>query len=170
MLADDASIPSLPNETGRLQNVTNPSCWVSLMVMEPTGRNLRLPRDEDAPATARDWIEDLAATLPAEIHHDLTLLTHELVTNAVQHSEGDSIWLAAVASPDAVRVEVCDEGGASEPHVDSPEPFSTSGRGLLWVKELSDRWGNHKRRVNHVWFQIDLASREVTRSSTRVQA
>lgn len=140
------------------------------MVMEPTGRNLKLARDKDAPARARDWIEELAATLPAEIRYDLTLLTHELVTNAVQHSDGDSIWVAAVTSPDAIRVEVCDEGGSSEPRVASPQPFSTSGRGLLWVKELSDRWGNHRRRVNHVWFQIDLASREVTRSPMKVEA
>ena len=133
--------------------------------MEPTGRQLRIPRDDEAPLKARRWIEDLAPAVPPEVRGDLTLLTHELVTNAVQHSEGDSIWVAAVVCPESVRVEVCDDGTSSEPAVRRPKPFATSGRGLLWVKELSDRWGKERRRVNHVWFQIDLDSKEVVRSN-----
>ena len=113
---------------------------------------------------ARDWVEQLAPAVPPEARADLTLLTHELVTNAVQHSEGENIWVAAVLSPDSVRVEVADEGGASEPAVQPQEPYASSGRGLLWVDELSDRWGNDHRRVNHVWFQIDLVSLRVSRS------
>lgn len=133
--------------------------------MEPTGRQLKIPRDERAPMKAREWIEELAPSLPKEVHGDLRLLTHELVTNAVQHSRGESVWVAAVLSPDSVRVEVCDDGQSAEPRIRPQKPFATSGRGLLWVKELSDRWGRERRRVNHVWFQIDLASRRVSRSS-----
>lgn len=119
---------------------------------------------------AREWIEELGPAVPREVRGDLTLLTHELVTNAVQHSDGDSIWVAAVLGPDVVRVEVCDDGGSFEPKPGKPKPFDTSGRGLLWVKELSDRWGKERRRVNHVWFQIDLASREISRSESGVDA
>lgn len=119
---------------------------------------------------AREWIEELAPAVPAEVRGDLRLLTHELVTNAVQHSEGDSVWVAAVLSPESVRVEVCDDGQSSDPEVNTPKPFDTSGRGLLWVKELSDRWGAQRRRVNHVWFQIDLASRQISRSDPAVDA
>lgn len=133
--------------------------------MEPTGRHLKVPRDEAAPQKVRRWIEELAPVVPTGVRDDLTLLTHELVTNAVQHSQGGSIWVAALVSPDSVRVEVCDDGTASEPRLRRPEPFATSGRGLHWVKELSDRWGMQRRRVNHVWFQIDLDSREVQRSN-----
>lgn len=129
-----------------------------------------MPRDKAAPQKARAWIEDLAPAVPEEVRDDLTLLTHELVTNAVQHSKGDSVWLAAVLSPESVRVEVCDDGHTSEPKVRRPKPFATSGRGLLWVKELSDRWGRERRRVNHVWFQIDLDSRRVSRSDAAVDA
>lgn len=89
------------------------------------------------------------------------------MTNAVQHADGESIWLAAVVSPEVVRVEVCDQGGSTEPHLAPPEAFATSGRGLRWVKALSDRWGKARRRVNHVWFQIDVGSREVSRSPER---
>src|SRR5688500_3260216 len=133
--------------------------------MEPTGRHLRIARDEEAPLTARRWIEELAPSVPPEVRGDLTLLTHELVTSAVRHSKGDSVWVAALVCRQSVRREVGDDGNSSEPTVRRPKPFATSGRGLLWVKELSDRWGRERRRVNHVWFQIDLDSKEVVRSN-----
>lgn len=125
--------------------------------MEATGRQLKLDRGADAPARARRWIEALTAGLPRPLADDVRLLSHELVTNAVKHSDGDQIWLAALVLPHAIRIEVCDEGGLSQPVMLPAERYSSSGRGLLWVNEVADAWGTDlRRRVTSVWFQIDL--------------
>ena len=125
--------------------------------MEATGRQLKLERGPDAPARARRWIESLTSGLPHPLADDVKLLSHELVTNAVKHSDGENIWLAALVLPEAIRIEVCDEGGLSQPVMLPHEAYSSSGRGLLWVNEISDAWGTDKhRRVTSVWFQIDL--------------
>ena len=128
--------------------------------MEATGRQLRLQRDDAAPARARRWIEKLTSSLPPPVANDVRLLTHELVTNAVKYSQGDDIWLAALVLPDAIRIEVCNEDGLSQPVVLPHESYASSGRGLLWVNELADAWGTDQhRRVTSVWFQIDLHAR-----------
>ena len=125
--------------------------------MEATGRQLKLERGPDAPARARRWIESLTTGLPDPLADDLRLLSHELVTNAVKYSDGENIWLAALVLPETIRIEVCDEGGLSQPVMLPHEAYSSSGRGLLWVNELSDAWGTDQhRRVTSVWFQIDL--------------
>ena len=124
--------------------------------MEATGRQLSLKRDGQAPARARKWLADLTAGFPDAVVADVELLGHELITNAVEHSEGDRIWLAALILPEVIRIEVCDEGGMTHPVLLPPEMYATSGRGLLWVNELSDAWGTDHRRVTSVWFQIEL--------------
>ena len=129
--------------------------------MQVTGRTLQLERSDDAPATARSWIERLVAGLPKDVAADVTLLTHELVTNAVQHANGDALWVAALVCPDSVRIEVSDQGGATKPMVLPQERFSTHGRGLLWVDRLADSWGTDENRAHYVWFQIDLRNRPV---------
>lgn len=101
-------------------------------------------------------MEHLLHGLPEATSQDVTLLTHELVTNAVKHADGGHIWVAALVLPDVIRVEVSDEGGLTEPAVLPAQPFSSSGRGLMWVDELSDRWGTEQGRVNSVWFQISI--------------
>lgn len=125
--------------------------------MDITGRQLRLERTPEAPARARRWIESLTASLPDSLAQDVRLLSHELVTNAVKHSDGERIWLAALLLPTAIRIEVCDEGGLSQPVMLPHDTYASSGRGLLWVNQLSDAWGaDQHRRVTSVWFQIEL--------------
>lgn len=74
----------------------------------------------------------------------MVLLTSELATNAVQHSaSGQGGRLAVVIShaPGRVRVTVCDNGSASHPTVAVTDGLATSGRGLILVDCLADRWG-----------------------------
>ncbi|MDP9066748.1 MAG: ATP-binding protein [Actinomycetota bacterium] len=127
-----------------------------------TGRFLKLERSDQAPAKAREWAAGLVAGFPHEARSDVVLLTHELVTNAVRHSDGDRIWLAAVVTPEMIRVEVSDEGGVTEPVMLPQQPYATSGRGLVWVDQLADGWGTEHERASSVWFQIDLPSRTLT--------
>lgn len=128
--------------------------------MDVTARTLKLRRSEEAPAEARRWIEELARGLSDDVACDLTLLTHELVTNAVQHAEGDELWVAALVCPDTIRVEVSDEGGVTQPKVLPQERFATGGRGLLWVDRLADSWGTGENRARYVWFQIDIPDKQ----------
>jgi anti-sigma regulatory factor (Ser/Thr protein kinase) len=75
---------------------------------------------------------------------DAVLLTSELATNAVQHSaSGQGGNLAVVIShvQDRVRVAVSDNGSASHPTVATEDGLATSGRGLILVDALADRWG-----------------------------
>jgi anti-sigma regulatory factor (Ser/Thr protein kinase) len=76
------------------------------------------------------------------------LLTSELVTNSLQHSQsrrhGGSITVSLIAVLGGIRAEVIDEGGATVPALrpgqpDPPE-LAESGRGLMLVDSLSARW------------------------------
>ncbi len=68
-----------------------------------------------------------------------TLLTSELVSNALEHGEGDITVLVAPISA-GVRVDVADSNLA-QPHKQTPSPEDESGRGLLMVDTLATAWG-----------------------------
>lgn len=126
---------------------------------------LSLPRDSRAPGVAR---AEVRTALPGRIsgtdRATLTLLTSELVTNAVIHPgptvEG-SIDLRITAYPDRMRVEVGDAGGGFNLEELAPRPRESGGHGLFVVEGLSSRWGS-SRRPSHegggfcVWFELDL--------------
>ncbi|MFI9051028.1 ATP-binding protein [Streptomyces sp. NPDC053427] len=90
-----------------------------------------------------------AATEVAEV---ATLLTSELVTNALVHAEGGAVVTATVG--DRLRVEVRDfVSGRPEPK--APTTEGTSGRGLVLVRSLADAWGIRSHGVGKsVWFEL----------------
>lgn len=68
------------------------------------------------------------------------LLTSELVTNAIVHTDHDAV-LTAVLEPDGLRVEVRDFV-ARRPERHTPDTDDdTHGRGLVLVESLADAWG-----------------------------
>ncbi|WP_020133517.1 ATP-binding protein [Streptomyces sp. 351MFTsu5.1] len=83
------------------------------------------------------------------------LLTSELVTNALVHTDRDAVVTATVG-PQALRVEVRDFV-AHRPRVRIPEAGeSTHGRGLVLVQSLADAWGVRAHGVGKsVWFELD---------------
>ena len=93
------------------------------------------------------------------------LLTSELVTNSLQHSDsgrdGGTVTITLIAIPGGIRAEVIDEGGATVPALhpgppESPE-LTVSGRGLLLVNELAARWSYSRDEAGTVtWFELDL--------------
>lgn len=109
----------------------------------------RFTRDESCAARVREWLDEI----PLELPDTAPLLTHELVTNAFLHGDGDSVWVTLIACDDRVFVEVIDEG-LGDPHVVHPRPFEESGRGLLWVDNLSEDWGVARHGTTHVWFRL----------------
>lgn len=89
-----------------------------------------------------------------------TLLTSELVTNAIQHTNsgapGGTVTVVVVGVRDSVLVEVVDDGSADTPVVRC-EPHTADGHGLFLVQQLAARWGylrDHARTT--VWFHLPV--------------
>jgi DNA-binding NarL/FixJ family response regulator len=96
----------------------------------------------------REWdVEELLETV--------NLLVSELVTNAVIHAESEA-EVAVVLTPDALRVEVADQGGGAAVLKDA-EKFDTSGRGISLVDVLSSSWGVEPRPDGGktIWFELE---------------
>ncbi|MCX4765802.1 ATP-binding protein [Streptomyces sp. NBC_01275] len=83
------------------------------------------------------------------------LLTSELVTNALVHTDDDAV-LTATVGPDGLRVEVRDFV-ARRPSPRMPRTDDgTHGRGLVLVQSLADAWGVRTHGVGKVvWFELD---------------
>ncbi|MFE5405481.1 ATP-binding protein [Streptomyces sp. NPDC056580] len=82
------------------------------------------------------------------------LLTSELVTNALVHTDRDAV-LTAVVSSGGLRVEVRDFV-ARRPQPRTPDTGEdTNGRGLVLVDSLADSWGVLPHGVGKsVWFEL----------------
>ncbi|MEU9227007.1 ATP-binding protein [Streptomyces massasporeus] len=83
------------------------------------------------------------------------LLTSELVTNAIVHTDHDAV-LTATVGPHGLRVEVRDFV-ARRPRLRVPvADEGTNGRGLLLVQSLADAWGVRPHGVGKaVWFELE---------------
>lgn len=83
------------------------------------------------------------------------LLTSEIVTNALVHTDQEAL-LTATVGPRGLRVEVRDFEGR-RPRLRIPNADEgTHGRGLLLVQSLADAWGVRMHGVGKaVWFELD---------------
>jgi anti-sigma regulatory factor (Ser/Thr protein kinase) len=109
-----------------------------------------LPRSADSVATARRLVNDHMATLGSRQRADATLMTSELVTNALVHGIG-TISLRLDVEPGALRIEVSDQGNVAL--APSPSPGAHGGWGLRIVDQLADDWGVLAGSTK-VWFRI----------------
>ncbi|MFD0318058.1 ATP-binding protein [Streptomyces flavalbus] len=94
------------------------------------------------------------------------LLTSELVTNALVHTDGEA-FLTAVVGERGVRVEVRDfvarpprllpADGGGEGGGEGGGGDGTHGRGLVLVQALADAWGVRAHGVGKaVWFEMGV--------------
>jgi anti-anti-sigma factor len=135
--------------------------------------DIELARDSSAPGRARAELRDvLRPRLPDADLATVTLLTSELVTNAVLHPGavgGSSIGLRITSYSDRVRIEVTDAGSGFEVESLPPRPREAGGHGLIVVEGLSSRWGTGRRAAVGgdefcVWFDLDVLERVSTLS------
>jgi anti-sigma regulatory factor (Ser/Thr protein kinase) len=87
-----------------------------------------------------------------------TLLTSELVTNAILHSAsgapGGTVTIVVVDVEDGVLVEVIDDGSADIPVV-KDEMLTADGHGLYLVQQLTAQWGYLRDPAGTtVWFHL----------------
>lgn len=83
----------------------------------------------------RDW--DVPVDPPTA-----TLLTSELVTNAIRHGKGTVIMLAINCDRGQFRVDVHD-ASRSEPAQEEACAYAETGRGLMLMAHLSTDWGHY---------------------------
>ena len=85
------------------------------------------------------------------------LVVSELVTNAARQSE-DPVDVVLTCVGPVLRMEVTDTSHRMPlPPVTDVHPDATSGRGLMLVEALADRWGVQSAGLGkRVWAEIDL--------------
>ena len=101
--------------------------------LSPTPRGARLARLL-ACEQLREW------GLPL---HPAEHIVAELAVNAATHGRvpGRDFRLTLDVVGDTLRIEVTDTRGDRLPHTGLPAPEAESGRGLVLVDALADRWG-----------------------------
>jgi anti-anti-sigma factor len=132
---------------------------------------IALARDADAPARARAELRQaILGRLSDRDSATATLLTSELVTNAVIHpgqAVGGPVELRITAYHDRIRVDVTDEGAGFDPGALRPRPpREAGGHGLVVVDGLASRWGTSRllagdREAFCVWFELDAGPGEI---------
>ncbi|MFJ4096110.1 ATP-binding protein [Kitasatospora sp. NPDC089913] len=104
-----------------------------------------LPRSRRSPAEARRRLERLLdGAVDGERFIDTgLLLVTELVTNAVLHAtpRDNRVLLELSVDPVRLRIEVHDARADGVPEVRAAGRDDESGRGLMLVKSLSEKWG-----------------------------
>jgi anti-sigma regulatory factor (Ser/Thr protein kinase) len=121
---------------------------------------LALPARPDAARQARR--ELLTRGLDEDVSHTVTLLTTELISNAIRHANMDPrsgrIVFFGRLAPDLVHIEVGDSGSGFE----RGEP--EGGLGMRLLDKLASRWGCERSGQGfRVWFEVDRRPRRFRR-------
>ena len=105
-------------------------------------RTLRLGADTSAAGKARAFVRATLRTwgVPTDQHGDVLLAVSELVSNAVQHGDGDPRLQLRLEGRGKLHVRVRD-AAPREPLLRDHDPRSERGRGLLIVNSVADEWG-----------------------------
>ena len=115
------------------------------------------PGREDQVRCARDFVRRVVGPGCSALD-EAVLLTSELCTNALQHTEcgaGGTFEVTAFRAPGCARIEVRDEGSRSRPAAKECDPLSEDGRGLEIVRLLACRWGQGGDEYGHcVFFEL----------------
>jgi anti-sigma regulatory factor (Ser/Thr protein kinase) len=126
--------------------------------------SLTIPGRPEQVATARAFVARTLGSQRIGADADAaTLLTSEIVTNAVQHTKsGDddgTVTIVVIRVPHGVLVEVIDDGSAGTPIVKG-DLYAADGHGLYLVQHLAAQWGYVRDPAGTtVWFHLPAADR-----------
>lgn len=124
---------------------------------------LTIPGRPERVCEARTFVaKALGARCP--ITDVAVLLTSEVVTNAVVHSNsrgpGGTVALVVIEMSGGMRIEVSDGGSDLSTPVVKGDVYASEGHGLLLVQALADQWGYVRDEIGTtVWFWLSLQAR-----------
>jgi anti-sigma regulatory factor (Ser/Thr protein kinase) len=109
-------------------------------------------------SAARAFVSRTLAASHLKVDGDAaTLLTSEVVTNAIQHTKsgvGGTVTIVVIGVPRGVLVEVIDEGSSGVPIVKG-DLYAAEGHGLFLVQQLAAQWGYLRDPAGTtVWFHL----------------
>ncbi|MBW8826662.1 MAG: ATP-binding protein [Acidobacteria bacterium] len=122
--------------------------------MHNTIDRIELPPRPSSAGDARRFVDRALARLGIADRETGTLLTSELVTNAVLYSDG-GIVVEVHPQETSVRISVRDESARPvRPRDVAPE--ATSGRGMSIVRRMATDWGVDELPGGgkSVWFEV----------------
>ncbi|WP_063770203.1 ATP-binding SpoIIE family protein phosphatase [Streptacidiphilus melanogenes] len=127
----------------------------------PVGRRLVVTVGQGQPARVASARRELRGILQDWNCPDdadaAVLLVSELLTNVLLHTDQEGALLAELSGPPGerrLRIEVSD-GSDELPHLRSPGEMASSGRGLVLLDLLADRWGVRPSGEGKlVWFEM----------------
>lgn len=115
--------------------------------MAPTRSALKHPRrlllkaEPGAASAARRHVLAYIYAWDVEVDpHIASLLTSELVTNAIRHEVGEHVMLVLTSDGGQLRIDVHDTSTCGPVPGQAPTESET-GRGLMLVESLSADWG-----------------------------
>ena len=124
--------------------------------------SLTIPGRPDQVGVARAFVARTVGSMQAGADADeATLLTSEIVTNAIQHSksgaDGGTVTILVIAVTRGVLVEIIDDGSAGAPIVKG-DLYAAEGHGLFLVQQLAAQWGYLRDSAGTtVWFHLPAA-------------
>ena len=123
--------------------------------------SVTVPGRPEQVSGARAFIARTLAGLSGVDCDAATLLTSELVTNAIQHTDsgaiGGTVTVVVIGIPGGVLVEVVDDGSAGTPVVKG-DLYAAEGHGLYLVQQLAAQWGYLRDPAGTtVWFHLVTA-------------
>jgi transcriptional regulator with XRE-family HTH domain len=160
MIADQATsgkisrrqASNLRDVLARIQDATSlvPQSW------HPGRFVKRLPSTDLAPSLARAAFAATAIGIPTDVFDNGALLTSELVTNSVKHTDSEWIEIEITLTTDRLRVEVSDQ---SHETIRPRTPSLDGGWGLTLIGQLATRWGVERLASGKtMWVEFDLTA------------
>lgn len=132
---------------------------------ETAGLSRTLAGEPTSVVQARSLLRSFAGDNPRT--DDAELVLSELATNAVMHSasrqDGGEFEIRLALLPGCLRIEVADQGQPVSAPLSPPEesfgpdedpafPYGESGRGLMLVDAVADRWGRDRDPDRGLWW------------------
>jgi anti-sigma regulatory factor (Ser/Thr protein kinase) len=126
--------------------------------------SVTIPGRPEHVSGTRAFVARTIAGVPGVDAEAATLLTSELVTNAIQHTDsgmaGGTVTVVAIGVPGGVLIEVVDDGSAGTPIVKG-DLYAAEGHGLFLVQQLTTQWGYLRDHGGTtVWFHLPAADAE----------
>ena len=123
--------------------------------------SLTIPGRPEQVSLARAFVAQTLGSKQIKADSDAaTLLTSEIVTNAIQHTksgaDGGTVTIVVIGVARGVLIEIIDDGSAGAPIVKG-DLYAAEGHGLYLVQHLATEWGYLKDSAGTtVWFHLSM--------------